>query len=631
MKQINATNGILIVTLLIVIILKSENSCVNNYQVSNPSYVEEKHESVLRRPQYIYANNGTSGGNSLTTISQGSSSGEESYTGKGRYPQESPLPNALAMPIPETNIHYCPQLQSRNYTLETQEHVKRFSIGPQEDWKVERDLSTEHFAAVVSFHILECPPSYSSSTFWLQSSTSRSRSIGHVGDRYKIADGCGWYRARLPIIDQDLETKLPEDCEETKPSNSSLMSDSSLMPKAIIELFWTSEYRKYSNQVHDIVESHEIKTKDMSLEEIEATLSSSRLQFLESHLDTVPGFPLVVEIPSFPDGTRVEERAPLIINSTFDHWNSTFASEVPPCSDIPMVQWTPVGVINDDIQNPIESKAHPWFFRPSQCFFPNYSLKYLNEKLAGLRIRLLGDSHMQYVNKQAKSVICPGHDQDLFKTNYECPIQANDFVYGWRFFRAIFKSDFSSSMDGLSHNLRHGKPESCRQIFGLSLYNVTILTTPTWLFVYETNEGWDDYLLSIENLFETCSKLYPEEMANHVIIVSSPTSGSPFPRGKSGEAWRGNLSHRQEAFTKILYERIGHLVDGIIPIFEMTAARAWVLPPADGVHHFGQSYYEFFLIHMSAILSAFKYRGIQLPRMTPGLNETRWFTGLPLD
>jgi hypothetical protein len=242
--------------------------------------------------------------------------------------------------------------------------TRRFQVMPLNSWACwqqnSEDDNNYFMAAQLDFQIQECPPKYSASTFQLQASTTRSRTIGHVGDRYTVRDGCAIYSATVSVMEF---------------SNIS------------IDLFWTSEYRHYSSHLQDIHNAHTIKTEELSTKEIETMFTAERLAYLDRHLEPLPGFPLQIELQ-------------LNQSTTSNLLHSTYSASPPDCGTIPMEAWDPVGVFDRtgatsfyNNTSPFAPKEEipPWPFRSAWCYFPGRNLKELNDLLAGLRIKMLAD------------------------------------------------------------------------------------------------------------------------------------------------------------------------------------------------------------------------------------------------
>lgn len=189
--------------------------------------------------------------------------------------------------------------------------------------------------------------------------------------------------------------------------------------------------------------------------------------------------------------------------------------------------------------------------------------------------------------------------------------------------------------DGLSLDLRHVQEESCAKFLGLGLYNVTIITTPTWLFVYEIDEGLQDYVRSLGQLMRFCRRRYPTLMENHVVLIQNPTAVDIFPNDTKyvSEEWRQNHNFREEAVTEAIYRELYDEVDGIIPAFELTLAKNWLHSTCDGVHLDRNAYIKLFHVQVSAIISAMKFRkGWSVPLISQDdINRTHWFYDVPME
>jgi hypothetical protein len=111
--------------------------------------------------------------------------------------------------------------------------------------------------------------------------------------------------------------------------------------------------------------------------------------------------------------------------------------------------------------------------------------------------------------------------------------------------------------DGLSTIMRQATMEASTKFFGIGLYNATVITTPSWVFVYETSEGLYDYLHSLKNSIQLCRQIYTEEMNNLVLLVQSPIASDVLLSSlETTSGWRQHHNFRQEAFTCTMYEEL---------------------------------------------------------------------------
>ena len=250
------------------------------------------------------------------------------------------------------------------------------------------------------------------------------------------------------------------------------------------------------------------------------------------------------------------------------------------------------------------------------------------------------NSHGENVCNEVYHIMCPELENAglFFQHKYDCPNRNNTFVHAHRFYRAVFRQDFENDMDGISRNFRI-VPQSCRQFLGVGLYNATIIMTPHWLFVYETQEGLDNYLISLQSLIENCKRIHGDLMKDHVILLQSATARDSLPFGTSGgidknpsHSWRGIHNHRVEKYAHAMKEKLQHHVDGIIPVFEMSYARMWTTRTKDGTHLRTSAYRDIFRVQMAAVRSALKFRlGTDLPLMNATDPHARWFVDHDLE
>ena len=237
--------------------------------------------------------------------------------------------------------------------------ASRFHASPLESWTCHQEDTDDYFLATIDFQIQECPPNYGASALQLQASTSKSRVMGYVGERYLIKNECGFYNASVSVMDYDYE------------KNGTVK----------IELFWTSGFRHYSNHIEDIADAHKIKQESLTEDKIKDLFSDERMKYLQRHLDRIPNFPLQLQMQ--------------VARASFN--NDPLL--LPDCGTIPLDDWTPAGVfdgpVNDTSHLAPPNEAPRWPFRSARCQFHSRTLSQYNELLAGLRIKYLGD---RYVN-----------------------------------------------------------------------------------------------------------------------------------------------------------------------------------------------------------------------------------------
>ncbi|KAL7530098.1 hypothetical protein ACHAXR_003305 [Thalassiosira sp. AJA248-18] len=527
--------------------------------------------------------------------------------------------------IPEFKVHSpCPEIQSSaayNATNITQ-RVQRFSMSHIDTWILQSDGAKDNVEGgyTLQFQMLECPTQYMASTFHVQSTTQQSIFTGTVGPRYKVQEGCGFYNVSVPIVMSPTIINASIDSHTTVKTCGEVGIPSS---SVAIEAFWTSRFRNYANRLADRKMAEKIKAgKDnLTSDDIAQMVGEDRLQYLARHLDVIPGFPLALELPP-------SEIFGLNSSSSSNSKGHNGPNMLPNCSEVPLADWLPVGVSS-------QSDNSPWQFQSTKCHYTTWTRDDLDYWLAGLRIKYLGDSHCHFESINVFNIICPeaNSSQQFFKDQYDCPQQPNNtFSFGNRFYRGILTSD-GHDMDGLSKGMREVRPEACARFLGVGLYNVTIITTPTWLFVYEIEEGLHDYVQSLRDIIQLCRRLHPPEMKDLIILLQSPTAADVFPsKAKStADEWRQNHNFREEEFTHALYNKLDGLVDGVIPVFPWTLARNWRHKTSDGVHQTGTYYSEVFHLQSSAIISAMKFsKGWDVPLMSMDDNRTHWFYGVPM-
>jgi hypothetical protein len=342
-------------------------------------------------------------------------------------------------------------------------------------------------------------------------------------------------------------------------------------------------------------------------EQITEIIGPDRVEYITHHLDILPSFPVVLELP-----------------------NVQMKEILPNCSDLAINDWLPVGVSTAESSLPR--------FQSSRCNYRSMDRQDLQYWFAGTRVRYLADSHGHFESLYVQKLTCPEAEDEpsFYEDMYRCSMQVspkNVFAFANRYFLGVLKLE-GGDHDGLSSTMRQVNNEVCLDFFGIGLYNATIITTSSWVFVYETSEGLYDYLQSLRNSIEFCREMYPEQMSNMVILVQTPLASDVIlsrPSSEYSAEWRQNHNFRQEAFTHVMYKELGGLVDGIIPVFEWSLARNWMNHTRDGVHLHNEYYAELFHVQTMAIMSAMKSKGWQLPLMSVNDERTRWFHDVPLE
>ena len=448
-----------------------------------------------------------------------------------------------------------------------------------------RNQEPEAFVPFVYFDILECPPAYESSTFHVSASTETTLFMGWVGPRYAVKDGCGIYNAKVPVVEKQ-----------------EIVS---------VFLYWTSRKRSYSNRVSDIHWAHHAKSivdnGNLTIADIRNHIGKDQIDYLQTHLEAIPGMPCTF---------------------MFDHSGNKYTSfdqeKLPHCSEVPISSWVPAGVhYHEDDLHPEEN----WPFASARCSFREMELTELNDKLRGMRIKFLQDSHGNFINEVFREIMCPEVSSgDYFEAHSDCPNHTHNFAVCYRFFRAVYNSaEFVSDFDHLSVALRQGSLKSCKGLLGIGLFNATIIAIPTWIFVYETREGWDNFITSIESLLNNCKAAFPDLYRNHIVLLQTTTAIESIPFDDLTESWRGIHNYNIEHVSALLLDRLGGLVDGIIPVFDMTFAKSNFIPTfSDNVHLVGTGYRYIAQAQAAAVISAMKYRN-----MKNTLTDPRWFAGLP--
>lgn len=433
----------------------------------------------------------------------------------------------------------------------------------------------------VHFDILECPPAYESSTFKLLASTEHSHFVGSVGPRVAVKEGCGIYRAKVPVVVD---------------SNTTYTSVS-------LHLHWTSRRRSYSNRVSDVDWAYNAKTRqdagNLTTEDMLNFLGEDRLDYLKNHFEPIPGMPFNFTYNNSED--VVQQR-----------------DELPDCVDIPISSWPPVGTF-------FQTNVSENQFASARCNFRNRDLQDFTESLRGMRIRYLQDSHGGNINEIWTSIMCPEltHGQ-FFESGYICPNRTTPFTFAYRFFRAVYdNSDFQRDFDGLSLAMRHGSLSSCTQLLGLGRYNATIIAIPSWIYVYETREGFENLISSMESLFHNCREKFPDLYNKHIFLIQTTTANEERESKDVLNSWRGIHNYIVESVSQLVQDRLGKLVDGIIPVFDMTYAGTTY---QDGMHLVKTGYRDVAQVHAAAVMSAMKVR-----HMKNTLEDPRWFVGLPVN
>ena len=444
--------------------------------------------------------------------------------------------------------------------------------------------STNSFVPFVYFEISECPVQYEASTFRISASTEDSHFMGSVGPRFAVRDGCGIYKATVPVIE-----------------GSKTIS---------IDLHWTSHRRYYTNRISDVDWAYNTKSRidsgTLSVAEVMERVGEDRLDYLQNHLEAIPGKPFTFLFENRDNKHVVPPR-----------------KELPDCSEVPVPLWAPVGVF----QNADHNSLVKWSFASSRCNFGYKGLDELSERLRGMRIKYLQDSHGDFILESWVKMMCPGFStKEVFDHKYNCPNRTHTFNVVYQFFRAVYLGvDFKNDQDGISNAFRQGSLSSCTGLLGLGMYNATIIAIPTWIFVYETREGWNNIITAIESLLHNCKEHFPNLYDKHIVLIQTTTAVTSDLIHEPLQGWRGVHNFNIEYVSGCIHRRLGRLVDGIIPVFEMTYARLNYDPMRDLIHHSVTSYRDIGQVHAMGVISAMKARNMQSDRL-----DTRWFEGVPL-
>jgi hypothetical protein len=503
--------------------------------------------------------------------------------------------------------------EARKYNSTVSEMAKLFQV-KQGSWKLTHNSRSG--ALSLRFQIIECPQRYAASTFHVQARTSNTVFAGSVGHRYKVEEGCGYYNATVPIVPPEAQNSR---IKSIRCHNSTIDS-----PSLIIEAFWTTEYRNYANRLEDMKKAlllYETKNENMTTDYIAELLGPDRLSYLRHNLDVLPSFPIGLELPDNILGSFTLK-----------------PEEMPNCSEVPIQDWLPVGIVNK--YGP--QGNHLLHFQSHKCNYRYLNRQELQYWFAGMRVKYMGDSHCENESKYVFQLTCPEANTTsiFYEDKYRCSMPSEDasqsrnsFAFAYRFYRGIIH-ETGGDHDGISTSMRQATKIVCTKFFGIGLYNATVVTTPSWIFVYETSEGLYDYLHSLKNSIEYCRRVYPEEMDKLILLIQSPiASDVTLPQlAKPVELnWRQYHNFRQEAFTQAMYSELGGLVDGIIPSFQWTLARNWMNNTFDGMHMEESYYEEPFHVQTMAIISAMRSKGWRVPIVSANDDQARWFDGIPLE
>jgi hypothetical protein len=525
------------------------------------------------------------------------------------------LSDDMATTIDNFTLHACfdKSGESIKYNPTVSEMAKLFQV-KEGSWELTHKPGSS--AMTLRFQIIECPQRYAASTFHVQARTNNTVFTGSVGHRYKVEEGCGYYNATVPI--------LPSAVLSGRVNGIVCHNSTVDPPSLIIEAFWTSEYRNYVNRLEDMEKAQYLyeHKHNMTMDDISELLGPARLHYLMHHLDILPSFPIGLELPdNLLDSLQLKPR-----------------ENMTNCSDVPIKDWLPVGIVNNFAS---QDKSLP-YFQSHKCKYRSLNRQELQYWFAGMRVKYMGDSHGQYENNYVFRLTCPEAKTttNFFNDKYSCSMPSevasqsrNSFAFAWKFYRGMLKATGGDRDAGLSSLMRQATETACAKFFGIGFYNATVITTPSWPFVYETTEGLYDYLHSLKNAIEYCRRKYPEEMDKLILLVQSPVASDVMLPEDPLEIikWRNNHNFLEEPFTEAMYSELDGLVDGIIPVFQWTLARNWMQNTVDGVHLQGPYYEEIFHVQTMAIMSAMRSKGWRVPVVSENDEQARWFDGIPLE
>ena len=505
-------------------------------------------------------------------------------------------------------------VKSNKYNRTVSEMAKNFHVD-ENSYGVTKSNDIDSGAMTLHFQIKECPFRHEASTFHVQTRTGDSIFAGSVGYRYKVEEDCGYYNATVPI-----PSFAPDNTVQERKCGDATVTSTFL---ATVEAFWTSEYRNYGHRMDDrkIFQQLYDHQNTLTPENMTNMLGEDRLRYLTRNLDILPSFPVVIEFSK----------------DVIDTFQPQFA--MANCTDVPLKDWLPVGThqSTDDPKN--------WYFQSHKCNYRTFDRKDLQYLFAGMRVKYLADSHGNLESWYVQSLTCPeAKNSDIFYGDkYVCSMKSadvsqplNTFSFAFRFYRGIewYQGDGKQEvdMDGLTTGMRHVKKSTCLKFLGIGAYNVTIITTPSWVSIYETSEGLLDYVHSLRSFIEYCRKIYPEEIDNLIILVQTPIAGDVIDKIKdSTKAWKHSHNFLMESFSRAIRSGLDGVVDGVLPIFEFTLARNWIRGTIDGVHLETSYYNEIFHIQAMAVLSSMRSRGWHIPLIRENDEGARWFENVPLE
>ena len=430
--------------------------------------------------------------------------------------------------------------------------------------------------------IRECPPAYSSSAFAVEATMDGAVTMGRVSGRVEFDGGCALYRAAVPVM-----------------GSGSVSVDVQLV----------SRNRDFSLREEDIRVFHEAKEKELSQEEWRKMLRRDTVAFLTNQRFSLEGMPLTAEV-ALPKVPGTGGRAAL-----------------PSCHELPLEQWSPSRIVAKEGGN---LGKYDW--QPARCRLERMGPERMGSLLRGLRIKMYGDSNYQNTFGRWLRVLCPEMEtaKAFFEANYHCPGSNKGFEVAWRFFRGVYEDiGERTDMDGISAKVRAGYDDACSEFIGVGQYNVTVLSIPTWSYVYESSEGLRDYFLALRSIIDRCRRDFPADLARHPILLQSTTAAN-FPPGLSDRAWRAIRNSRIEDWLETAQAILGDRIDGIIPAFDLTYAMVMRRENMDReILHFTNTVYDTIVqLQAHAFVSAVAHRGISPVRGGP---TPSWYLGMGID
>jgi len=232
----------------------------------------------------------------------------------------------------------------------------------------------------------------------------------------------------------------------------------------------------------------------------------------------------------------------------------------------------------------------------------------------GIQLHFLGDSNYQHLSGSLQAY-SPALLYD--KRGAKAIDKAKNSTFQWRFFRGMVGGDRISPYIVPSEwpeSFPPGKNQhDCNlalELFQVPQWNVILINSGLWPLAYMSYDYCDRFVEGIRGLLQDCNKNQTAWRRNAKIFWMETTATHYRPSmdflDRKSQGWRNSFNTRILNYERQIRKSIEGLVDGIVPVHQMTRIRQgkpWVFN-RDEIHTNGAAYNEIFAMALNYVLWA---------------------------